>query len=359
MAVAEIDARDPRWDALVARHPDAGAYHLSAWARILHGAYGYRPRYLAIEDADGGLRGCLPVMEMDGILGGRRLRSLPVIPAAGPLADSRGDLAKLLARACQLARESGAASLTLLSPRPGLDAVEPRLISVPKTPTWIVSLPSEAEALEAAWERPSNLRRNIARARAAPLEVRKGQGDDDLERFYGLYLATMRRHNVLPRSLRQLRLARDLLPPAVFELLLVEHEDRAIAGAVLHAFNGTVDLLYAASDHRRLDLRPNHALYRHAMRRAVERGCHRFDFGRAVPGTSLARFKAQWGAEAVPEYRYELSARSTGDSARRRRHDAIDRLAVAHGRPALVRRVWDRAPLRLTRVAGELAYRWL
>jgi hypothetical protein len=42
-----------------------------------------------------------------------------------------------------------------------------------------------------------------------------------------------------------------------------------------------------------------------------------------------------------------------------RRREAIERLAVAHGRPKLVQLAWDRGPPPLTRIAGELAYRWL
>ena len=115
-----------------------------------------------------------------------------------------------------------------------------------------------------------------------------------------------------------------------------------------------MDVLYNASDRRHLGLRPNHALYWHEIRRAIERGCSAFDFGRARPGSSLARFKEQWGARAVPEYRYEM-APLRGE----RRREAVDRLALTHGRAALVERAWRRSPLTATRLAGEVAYRWL
>ena len=44
-------------------------------------------------------------------------------------------------------------------------------------------------------------------------EVAERVGDPDLRAFYRLYLRTMRKHRTLPRSLRQLRLTRDLLTP--------------------------------------------------------------------------------------------------------------------------------------------------
>ncbi|MGH2950549.1 MAG: lipid II:glycine glycyltransferase FemX [Solirubrobacterales bacterium] len=354
-----IDPGDPRWDALVAEHPNASVYHLSAWARILRDAYGYEPRYLALEDADGGMRGGLPMMEMRGALGGRRLRSMPVIPAGRALTRSNDDTARLLAGACELAEERSAKALTILGRDAGLEAIEPRLVEVPKTPTWILRLPDDPGQLRARWRKRSiNLHRSIERALNADLRVREGAAEDDLRAFYSLYLMTMRRHNVLPRSLRQLALARDLLPTGVFRLVIVELGGTPIAGGVFHDFNGTVDLLYSASDSRHLGVRPNHALYWHVIERAIEHGRLAFDFGRARPHTPLARFKSQWGAEPVAEHRYELRGERARARADRRR-DAIERLAVAHERRRLVKRAWDRTPLALTRLAGEIAYRWL
>src|SRR5919112_6091039 len=74
-----VDAvADPRWDAFVRDHPDAGAYHLAAWSRVLADAYGYSPRYLMLE-SDGRVEGILPVMSSRGVVTGKRLRSLPAL----------------------------------------------------------------------------------------------------------------------------------------------------------------------------------------------------------------------------------------------------------------------------------------
>src|SRR5215210_3636585 len=83
--VAPIDPlADGRYDAFVAACEGAGAYHAGAWARILGRAYGFRPTYLALATDGGALQAVLPLMASRGIVGGRRLRSLPVVPHAGP-----------------------------------------------------------------------------------------------------------------------------------------------------------------------------------------------------------------------------------------------------------------------------------
>src|SRR3954470_16278888 len=84
--LASIDpVADARYDDFVAGCERAGAYHTGAWAKILAAAYGARPHYLASTAPDGSLDAVLPLMTSRGIASGARLRSLPVVPFAGPV----------------------------------------------------------------------------------------------------------------------------------------------------------------------------------------------------------------------------------------------------------------------------------
>ena len=59
----------------------------------------------------------------------------------------------------------------------------------------------------------------------------------------------MKRHRALPRPWRQMSLDRSLLGPSgVFRLFLAEHDGRAVAAGLFHAYRDTVDLLYNGSD---------------------------------------------------------------------------------------------------------------
>ena len=150
----------------------------------------------------------------------------------------------------------------------------PELRRVPKHPTWILELPADPDELRASWKKTSNnLFRNLRKADKAGVSVREGRDESDLRAFYALYLRTMRRRRSLPRPYRQLSEDRRLLQPdGTFRLFVAEHEGDIVAGGVFHAFGDTVDLLYNGSDDSRLDVRPNHALYWHAIRWAVESG---------------------------------------------------------------------------------------
>jgi lipid II:glycine glycyltransferase (peptidoglycan interpeptide bridge formation enzyme) len=233
----------------------------------------------------------------------------------------------------------------------------------PKNPAWVTSMPADPDELRRGWKKSSNnLFRSIGKSERAGVTVREGTGDEDLRAFYALYLGTMRRHRSLPRAWRQLTLDQRLLGPSgTFRLFLAEHEARPVAAAVFHTHRDTIDLLYNGSDEGARDLRPNFALYWHAMRWAIENGFRRFDWGEAQDGGPLSRFKAQWSAEPVPEYRYDYSPTPREGPARadrlRHRHDAVNAPGEPSRRRRLLDTTWDRTPLRLTQVVGALAYR--
>ncbi len=346
---------DARWDRFVAAHPEAVVYQRAAWSAILAGAYRFESHHLAVESPDGALRGILPLMGKRGPLTRGRMRSLPVIEIGGPLAaDADAERALLLA-ACERASALGR-RLMIDSTRQGLDRDVAGLHAVPRPPTWVAALAGGEDGFD-AWlrDRSSNLRRGVKRAQSRGVEVRLAQSDADLDAFYALYLRTMRKHRSLPRSLRQLRLSRELLGPECFRVFLAEHEGRAVAGGVFLQFRDTIELLYNASDDSLLDLRPNHALYGHVTRWAAHEGLIRLDYGYAWSGTPLAAFKAQWGAVEEPRYRYASAPATTAAAVEPAAMDG----ASPSARERAIEALWDRAPLTLTRLAGGAAYRYL
>ncbi|MEA2375190.1 MAG: hypothetical protein QOD53_1653 [Thermoleophilaceae bacterium] len=348
---------DPRWDAFVRASPEAGAYHLGAWAAVLQAAYGFRPEYLALVDSRDQLRGALPIMGTRGLATGRRLRSLPVVPPAGPLAMDEDGKRALIEAACRLTDEK-ARIWTLHSRGEGAERLVPELRPLPKHPTYILDLSADVDELRRGWKKTSNnLFRNLRKADKAGVTVREGRDESDLRAFYELYLRTMRRRLSLPRSYRQLSEDRRLLgPDGTFRLFLAEHEGRIVSGGVFHSFGDTLDLLYNGSDDSRLEVRPNHALYWHAIVWAVQAGHTRLDFGHARPGSSLARFKEQWAAQEVPEYRYDYVPGAPPEA---EQAETTSRPLHGRGREGALERVWPRLPLGATRAAARIAYRWL
>ena len=346
-------AASPRYDAYVRAHPRATLYQLGAWARILGECYRFEPRYLALEDERGELHGVLPLLYKKGLVSDARVRSLPVFPAGGPLADTHEQEVALV----QAARDSAlgdARVLAVISPR-DYSADLPDFVRDELPPRWVVDV-ADPDALRAGWRKTSNnLFRSLKKADKAGFQFRAGDSKRDLRRFYRLYLYTMRKHPTLPRRLRQLELTQRLLEPGEFRLFLVEREGEIAAGGVFHVFGDTVELIYNGSDNAMLDLRPNHALYWNVICWAAEQGHAKLDFGEASPTGSLGRFKAQWAAP-VPNYRFTWRA---GAETSRAESMAAASYEMEQGDGGLAAAAWRRTPIQLTRIGAAVAYRYL
>lgn len=136
-------------------------------------------------------------------------------------------------------------------------------------------------------------------------------------------------------------------------MFVAEKRDEILAAAVCLPFRDTVDLLYGASDERRLELHPNHALYAEIVRWSIERGYRVFDLGGGRP--SLASFKSRWAAEPVEMFNYNYRVKDDRPADRLRQ---TQRTASTGANPRLAR-LWDTAPLFATRVVGEGIRRYL
>jgi hypothetical protein len=351
----EIDPlRDRRWDAYVRAHPSGSVYHLGAWAPILERAYGFRPRYLALERA-GSLAGVLPLFSKKGLISDARLRSIPAFFYGGPVADDDSLAVRLIEAARDLAAaDAGIASVMINTDDRRFEAPEGFVLDE-LIPRWMVQVPSDLDALRASWRKTSNnLFRSLKKADAAGHAFRAGESLEDLRSFHRMYVRTMKKHRSLPRSLRQLRVSQEMLGES-FKLFLVSHEGRDIAGGVYHVFGDTVELVYNGSEEAALAMRPNHTLYWEVMQWAAATGVRQVNLGGAEPDTPLAHFKLQWGAE--PRTRYRLIYRADGKQTRTESLASMGHGAESSG-GRMMEFAWAAVPPSLLRLGAHIAYRY-
>lgn len=358
-AVRAVDASaDARWDAYVSAHPEGIVYHHSAWLRTLSREYGQRPLALVAEDAAGTITGVLPLMATRGLplvprsVGGARLASLPRTPVAGPIADDEATLARL-ARAA-IDRLPAGATLQLRTLDTRVDGLVDGLVHVPWTESYVVDLPDTPDDVRFGNSRNhSRIRWAVNKARKEGVSVRDASGPDDLRRWHRLYLATMRHHVNPPRPLRLFTaMWEELRPLGMMRLLLAEREGQLLAGSVVlqqgarafYAFNGV--------DRTMLSLRPNEVLQWDAIHDACAAGCRRYDLGEVTEHQEgLADFKRKWGGR--PERLHRFLAPPPAEPAVSEDDGDQGRVAL------LVRKVWQRVPLRATARAGDVVYRYL
>jgi lipid II:glycine glycyltransferase (peptidoglycan interpeptide bridge formation enzyme) len=193
----------------------------------------------------------------------------------------------------------------------------------------------------------SNVARNIRKAERTGVEVVAGTTAADLaDTFYGLHVATRRRQGVpvQPRRFFSLFWER-LVEPGMATVLLGRVGGAPVAGAVFMTWNGTTIYKFGASDPAFAEYRVNNLLMWRAITDACAAGSHTFDFGRTDDGNDgLRTFKRSWGAD---EQRLTYSTLADAAPA-----------PGSHRAEALIGAVLRRSPPAVTRLAGELLYRF-
>jgi CelD/BcsL family acetyltransferase involved in cellulose biosynthesis len=322
-----LNVDDPRWSAFVDACPDALPFHHPAWLRLLADCYGFRP--LVVFSGEAGL----PVLEVRGPLGGRRWISLPFTDLCPPLGPSE----QLLPALDVARRAAGVARLEVRAPLPGVPG---RVEAVRHA----LALSPDVDAVFRGFHK-SQVQRNIRRAEREGVTVRRAAAETDLaDVFYRLQLATRRRLGVPVQPRRFFRLLWQLLEAGHGYALLAEADGKPVAGAVFLTQAETVVYKFGASDSGAWSLRPNHALFWHAIQESCADGYRSFDFGRSdLEDTGLREFKSGWGAEEE-----ELVYSVLGGAPRR---------AAAPG-GGMAARVIRSSPPIVCRAAGELLYRY-
>ena len=356
----EIDFRvDPRWRLFVEAHPNGSIYHHPLWLDVLEKEYGHRIIALACEDGFGELRAILPLvytkgfpLHIGGQSGARRLSSLPRTPIAGPLSLGRQATATVLGAAIELAKQDARLRLQIKTHTPALETLAEGLICKPWRLSYVLELPSHPDDLRLGTSRNrARIRWAVKKAAKEGVHIRAAQSKHDLRAWYGLYLETMRRNVVPPRSYRFFEtLWNSMHARGLMELLLAEQSGergkKLLGGSIFLMFGQTVSYNFNGARKEDFSLRPNDAILLFAIQKACQAGFRWFDFGEVPDGHArLAEFKSKWGSEPRQLLRYYYPASS--ESLNEHPNGYIYHVAEA---------IWQRLPLQTTAMLGDWIY---
>ena len=289
-----------RWDAFVRACPQATFFHLSAWQEIVRTVFRHRTYFLFAE-RDGHIIAVLPLAEVKSRLFGHALTSLPFCVYGGiAAAADAGDeaLALLEAEADSLARQLGVQHLEYRN-------LQSRHADWPRQALYVTFRKEILPELEA------NM---LAIPRKQRAMVRKGiknelvsHIDPNVDRFFALYADNVLRHGTpaLPKKFFQ-RL-KETFGDDCEVLTVTDPAGRTLSSVLSFYFRDEVLPYYAGDDLAARDLAANDFKYWELMRRACERGCKVFDYGRSKIGTGPYSFKKNWGFEPQAlSYEYRL-----------------------------------------------------
>lgn len=293
---------ESEWDSFIERCPEATFFHRAGWRRIIESVFGHQTHFLCAHQAQQ-IVGVLPLAEVKSYLFGHSLQSLPFCVYGGVAAAKPEATVSLHSAAKALATKLGVTHLELRNrgpkerdwPRQGL-YVTFRKELAPDAESNLLAIPRKQRAM---------VRKGIKNGLV-------GRIDDDVERFFALYADNVHRHGTpaLPRryfEALQAEFGSDC------QILTVEDpRGGPVSGVLSFYFRDEVLPYYAGDATVARDLAANDFKYWDLMRRACERGCRMFDYGRSKQGTGSYDFKKNWGFEPTPlSYEYCLLRRDT------------------------------------------------
>jgi FemAB-related protein (PEP-CTERM system-associated) len=292
------EACAPAWDAFVAAMPGGSFFHLAAWARVIEAEFGHRCHYMLAEQ-DGAITGVLPLAHVRSRLFGNTLVSTPFCVYGGPLAAEREAAAALEAHASALRERLGASAVELRD-------------RCAVASDWLVR-----PDLYVTFRKPiaSDHDRNMkAIPRKQRAMVRKGMQNglvsirnQDVAVLYRVYAESVRNLGTPVFSRRYFAILAEAFRDCS-DVVTVLDAEQPIAAVLNFYFRDEVLPYYGGGTAEARQRAGNDFMYWEVMRRAADRGCRLFDFGRSKLGTGAFAFKHNWGFE--PEklhYRYRLA----------------------------------------------------
>jgi FemAB-related protein (PEP-CTERM system-associated) len=294
-----------RWDAFVQRCPQATFFHLSAWRDIMEEVFDHRTFYLYAERA-GEIVGILPLAEVRSRLFGHALTSLPFCVYGGIAAADDAGLETehaLEAKADTLAQALGVQHLEYRN-------LQLRHEDWPRQELYVtfrkaILAEPEANMLAIPRKQRAMVRKGIKNGLVSEI-------DHDLERFFALYADNVLRHGTPALPKKFFERLKHSFGEACEVLTVTSPEGKPLSSVLSFYFRDEVLPYYAGDDFAARDLAANDFKYWELMRRACERGCKVFDYGRSKVGTGPYSFKKNWGFEPQPlSYEFRLYKRDS------------------------------------------------
>jgi len=331
--------RNPGWDPRVALHPDAGCFHTSAWAKVLHQTYKHRPFYLQFSRGRR-LAALIPLMEVRSPFTGRRGVCLPFSDSCEPLifdpevAHSIGD------RLIRFAEERRWRHIEIR----GSKFFPPTSGSAANFYGHTLDLRRRVADLADGFDAP--VRRAIRKAERSGVSAFVARNRQAIDDFYRLHVQTRRRHGLPSQPASFFLNIYEYIVKSGLGFTVVAHrESRPIAAAIFFRFGNNAIYKYGASDKRFQEFRANNLVMWQGIQFLAHAGVEKLHFGRTDPeNEGLRRFKLSWGTqeEAIDYFRIGPAGRQC--LARVRRDSGFHK------------KVFGRLPLVFNQLAGSIIY---
>ncbi len=293
-----------RWDTYVRKSLHGLPLHLSGWQNVLHKTYGYETRFLLAqvrhEQNHDRIVGVMPLFLVPSLLTGKRAMTMP----GGICADDEMIASSLIEEGAKTVAAENIDRILLQDSRqepPGQFANPGagNWHSESNHVYWVVDLDNSEEAL---WQRlDGNIRRQVRIARKNGLEVKIDRSGKLLDPFYDVFSQYTHQAGTPVFGRPFLENIIKVFPNG-FNIVVVWHEERPIAGYFQLEMNDTIYGMWGAALPETQKLRPAYIALWEIIREASLNGFSYLDMGRSPAGSNASKFKGQWGGVSHPIY---------------------------------------------------------
>lgn len=291
------------WNQIIAKCSYSEALHTIEWRNALTSSFKQlKPLYFTVRDNHNNLVGALSCFSFNPIPLSRSLLSMPWALPGGLLSfndENIDDISNsIFKKLDNIAKEESICETIFTLPTRCNKAIADALISN----GYLQQAHSFTHVLEIdtgyqnVWESYNKrVRGAVRKAEKSGVIVRETTSEEDMIRFYKMYLAMMSRFGSTPKPFSLLRY---LQTSSIAKLVIAELDGSFIAGLLFLHFNSYARLWCETSDPEFLNYRPNNAIIDYIVKWSCEKGYHFVDFGASpIDNEGLVAFKEEWGAK--------------------------------------------------------------
>jgi hypothetical protein len=327
------------WNKILLGSSQSTIFHSANWARLLTESYGYHPAYLTLSD-HGTFRGCLPIMEVNSMLTGRRGVCLSFSDCCGAVVDEAADFQLLFSSVLELGRLSGWRYVEFRGEQFLAQKLPGRTYAHHN-----IELSSDEHLMHTRLRKGTAS--SIKKAEKGGVRVEITCSLEGVRDFYRLHCLTRKRHGVPPQpALYFDKLHQYVISQGLGFTALADYGGATVAGLICLHFGTNAVYKYGASDEAFKQLSANNLVLWETIKTCARNGFSSFSLGRTdLDNEGLLAFKNGWGAErtVLHYYRYEFAC---NDFVRDEERDM-----------KLVKNLFSRLPVDALKLIGRLAYR--
>ncbi len=284
-------ASEAAWENFVTTCPDATFFHKAGWRRVIEKSFRQQAYYLFAE-SDGEIQGILPLIHVKSRLFGSGLISTAFTVGGGAAASNETARHALDQHAERLCKDLGAAHVEYRGAAHVPDGWA-RRDDLYYSFSWDIAAKEEDNLKQI----PRKQRAVVRKAIEADLDCVM---ETDVNNFFRLFSASVHRLGTPVQSRQYFVNLLQEFGPDCCDILTITANGQPMSSVLSFYFRDSVLPYFTGGALAARQYGSNDLMYWRLMRRARERGCTIFDFGRSKIGTGPYNFKKNWGFTPVP-----------------------------------------------------------